>query len=105
MRLGIIQDSTILSIYHNTELKFGSIKTILKYTKKTTVMNHNNLKDGDKVEILCHNNQTKENEWLPGIFHHTVTALDRDYRINCSLATGQNIREAAPECVKTINQL
>ena len=60
------------------------------------------LKDGDKIEILCHNNKTNVNEWLPGIFHHTVTALDREYRINCSLSTGQNIREAAPECVRPL---
>jgi len=59
-------------------------------------------KTGDKIQILCHNYQTKKDEWLNGTFNHTVTALDRDYRVNCTLETGQEIREAAPECIKPL---
>lgn len=57
---------------------------------------------GDKIKILCHNYQTKKDEWLNGTFNHAVTALDRDYRVNCTLETGQTIAEAAPECIKPL---
>ena len=62
-------------------------------------------KKGDKIKILCHNYNTKKDEWVNGIFNNAVTALDREYRVNCTLETGQNITEAAPECIKPINQL
>lgn len=63
-------------------------------------MNLTEYKQGDKIKVLCHNYKTKKDEWLNGVFNSTITALDREFRVNCTLENGQEIREAAPECVK-----
>lgn len=61
------------------------------------------LKSGDKIQILCHNYKTKSDEWKDGEFIATVSALDREYRVNCKLNDGREIREAAPECIRSFN--
>lgn len=62
------------------------------------------LKEGQLIEILCHNSKTNTDQWLPGTFTGYVTALDRDFRVNCTLTdTGAELTECAPECVRSAN--
>lgn len=63
----------------------------------------NKLKEGQAVLIDCHNSKLDKVEQLAGIVITTVSALDRDYRVNVLLEDGREIRESAPECVHIKN--
>lgn len=56
---------------------------------------------GQAIEILCHFSIDNTERWMPGIFICDVSALDRDYRINCSINNGAELTEIAPECVRS----
>lgn len=58
------------------------------------------MKEGQKIQVLCYDPKARQNIWKVGIFQRTVSALDREYRVNCKLKTGEQINGAAPECVR-----
>lgn len=58
------------------------------------------MKKGDRVEVHMHSSVDDTTMWVPGTFIRKVAATDRDHRINVILGRGQEVREAAPECVR-----
>ena len=57
------------------------------------------------VFVDMYNYKTKEVDKIEGIILGTVSALDRDYRVNVRLNDGREISQAAPECVHLINNI
>lgn len=56
-------------------------------------------KENQKVLVDCWDYKTKKIIQHSGKVIATVTALDREFRVNLILDNGTQINEAAPECV------
>lgn len=57
---------------------------------------------GQDIEVEMYDYKLKKSVWERATFTGSVSALDRPYRVNVRLNDGTELKECAPECIRSL---